>query len=40
MNKLPPVGLGIEAPQGVVAYSKGAPEVMLDSCTRIYVNNV
>jgi len=26
--------------QGVVAYSKGAPEVVLDSCTRIYSENI
>jgi P-type Ca2+ transporter type 2C len=25
-----------DTPQGVVAYSKGAPEVVLDSCTRVY----
>lgn len=27
-------------PHGVVAYSKGAPEVILDSCTRIYSENI
>ncbi len=27
-------------PQGIMAYSKGAPEVILDSCTRIYANGV
>jgi len=25
-----------DTPQGIMAYSKGAPEIILDSCTRIY----
>jgi Ca2+-transporting ATPase len=29
-----------DTPQGIVAYSKGAPEVILDSCTRIYSENI
>ena len=29
-----------DTPQGVVAYSKGAPEVILDSCTRIYSEGI
>ena len=29
-----------DTPQGVVAYSKGAPEVILDSCTSIYSEGI
>jgi len=29
-----------DTPQGVVAYSKGAPEVVLDSCTNIYSEGI
>jgi Ca2+-transporting ATPase len=29
-----------DTPNGKVAYSKGAPEVILDSCTRIYTENI
>lgn len=29
-----------DTPEGLVAYSKGAPEVILDSCTRIYSEGV
>ena len=29
-----------DTPQGIVAYSKGAPEIILDSCTRIYADGV
>jgi Ca2+-transporting ATPase len=29
-----------DTPQGVVAYSKGAPEIILDSCTRIYADGI
>ena len=29
-----------DTPQGVVAYSKGAPETILDSCIRIYADGV
>jgi Ca2+-transporting ATPase len=29
-----------DTPQGVVAYSKGAPEIILDSCTRIYSEGI
>ncbi len=29
-----------DTPQGVVAYSKGAPEVILDSCTTIYSEGI
>jgi Ca2+-transporting ATPase len=29
-----------DTPNGKVAYSKGAPEIILDSCTRIYSENI
>jgi Ca2+-transporting ATPase len=29
-----------DTPRGVVAYSKGAPEIILDSCTRIYSDGI
>jgi len=29
-----------DTPQGIMAYSKGAPEIILDSCTRIYSEGI
>jgi len=29
-----------DTPQGIVAYSKGAPEIILDSCTHIYADGI